>query len=634
MSTYQEKLALLKQQCEVKHEVCNFKLGHLGYVAGAMKQDNLIDIVDNKIFKVGPHVKLSCGQAVSVMVLRLLSGDLPAGFCKIEQWVKTQPINLLLLDTSVEDNYNAINRYVLCDTLDRIADYGPTRFSTEIIAEVLGDRNQEVRSLHIDSTSIHFHGASQEPDLIEMSNKDASADCCLCDDSIAINQGYSRDNHPELAQVNFLGAATKLDGDIRPIMICGSAFSGNENDVSKFKKFCSSDLGELTKLYPNIKTIVLDSAGANPKTLKACKDIGLDVITRLNDNLVKSDLTMLSQDSTVMQTMLVPSKDPSKGEFVKVKYKFLGTQDLTSKDGETITVLKCAFNAESLRPIKTRTHQKRAEKELKQLQNSIKKLQTSPKACEADAIKAFEEITNKVKYCDVSKPQLEHVYGFKGKGRPSKDAVKEVVKVQVYADVAINEDLLNHYIEKELFYVVATTDLNLNIDEEGAKSLYITYHEQSGIEGCWKDLKATGTFIDSIFLEKESRIRALFSLITIALFYQRKLMNVVLKVMERDLISLSPKSVKASFRTSWTTFVEYMKADGPELSFVNRNVQFMNLFNKRSFALLIAIEIGDEAVDFYMPDKYKKNIDLILGARRAIIDDINSMADTLYFQKS
>ena len=185
-----------------------------------------------------------------------------------------------------------------------------------------------------------------------------------------------------------------------------------------------------------------------------------------------------------------------------------------------------------------------------------------------------------------------------------------------------------------MFYVVATTDLNLNIDEEGAKSLYITYHEQSGIEGCWKDLKATGTFIDSIFLEKESRIRALFSLITIALFYQRKLMNVVLKVMERDLISLSPKSVKASFRTSWTTFVEYMKADGPELSFVNRNVQFMNLFNKRSFALLIAIEIGDEAVDFYMPDKYKKNIDLILGARRAIIDDINSMADTLYFQKS
>ena len=37
----------------------------------------------------------------------------------------------------------------------------------------------------------------------------------------------------------------------------------------------------------------MDSAGANAKTLRACKDLNIDVITRLNDNLVKDDLNKL-----------------------------------------------------------------------------------------------------------------------------------------------------------------------------------------------------------------------------------------------------------------------------------------------------------------------------------------------------
>lgn len=260
-----------KKDSQEDDQVYNFSLLHMGLTAGMMIKDNLISIVNTMLPKRGPHVNLSSGQCVSILLQRLLSGALPAGLSKISDWVKTVPINLLSLNTKIDGGYTSINRYVLADVLDRIAEYGPANFVTDFIAKQINA--EEVQAVNMDSTSIHFHGNPQDPEIVEISNKDSKEqNARFSEATAAIKHGYSRDNHDELPQVNVLGIAAKLFGDARPIMIYGSAFSGNENDISKFKQFCEQDLAKLKELYPNLHVIVMDSAGANAKTLRACKD--------------------------------------------------------------------------------------------------------------------------------------------------------------------------------------------------------------------------------------------------------------------------------------------------------------------------------------------------------------------------
>ena len=87
--------------------------------------------------------------------------------------------------------------------------------------------------VNMDSTSIHFHGVPQDPEIVEISNKDSKQQGArLSEEPIAMQYSYFRDNHEELPQVNLLGISAKLKGDAKPTMIYGAAFSGNENDIS------------------------------------------------------------------------------------------------------------------------------------------------------------------------------------------------------------------------------------------------------------------------------------------------------------------------------------------------------------------------------------------------------------------
>ena len=172
---------------------------------------------------------------------------------------------------------------------------------------------------------------------------------------------------------------------------------------------------------------------------------------------------------------------------------------------------KSSFVAESMRELKTESIKRKADKELKEIEAKLAKLVTVPRSCEADAKRDFDEIRKKLKYVTLSEPEYEEVKGYAKAGRPSANAEKIVVGVKVHSKATIDEAIVNAAIERELYYVVATTDVNTEQTEENALSLYQVYHGQSDIESQWKDIKATGTFFDSIYLDSERRIRAFHS---------------------------------------------------------------------------------------------------------------------------
>ena len=86
-------------------------------------------------------------------------------------------------------------------------------------------------------------------------------------------------------------------------------------------------------------------------------------------------------------------------------------------------------------------------------------------------------------------------------------------------------------------------------------------------------------------------------------------MNKVLKVMEEEKISLSSLEQKATYVTSWKTFVEYMKNNGPKITIFNGQVAITNLKMNNSFVTRIAESIGEEAVSFYKKITYEQRLD-------------------------
>jgi len=86
---------------------------------------------------------------------------------------------------------------VLSRTLDAIAEYGPERLFLKCSANVAKKLGLKVEIVHLDSTRFHYSG---EPRVEDGCN-------------IVLDQGYSRDNHPELGQIN------EYDNQMIPISI-------------------------------------------------------------------------------------------------------------------------------------------------------------------------------------------------------------------------------------------------------------------------------------------------------------------------------------------------------------------------------------------------------------------------------
>ena len=596
------------------------KLQHLGLLQGLMDADNLSSKVNSMVGKSGPHIHIQSGDLAQLAILRYLSADMPGGINSIEQFASKLPANMFASSDTCEGNpYLHANRYSLSDLLDRIADYGPTKFTAEILSSLV-DRDS-VTAAHLDSTSYHFHGHPQY-NLVEIADEKSTEPTEIADvlphEPISLAHGYSRDNRPELPQVNQIGVSARVDGIDAAVMLYQAAFDGNMNDNARFQKFCADgELDYLKQTYPNMKTLVADSAAANALTVKACHECGIELVTRLGDARVKKDFEKVQSGVIPLSSVEVPVPAWAKEgtEPNSVSYAWLGVQELKAKGGESVNVLKIIFVAESMRELKTESIKRKADKELKDIEAKLAKLVTVPRSCEADAKRDFDEIRKKLKYVTLSEPEYEEVKGYAKAGRPSAKAEKIVVGVKVHSKATIDEAIVNAAIERELYYVVATTDVNTEQTEENALSLYQVYHGQSDIESQWKDIKATGTFFDSIYLHSERRIRALLALITIALYYARKLITFVRRTLDKHGLSISLHNEPNCSRPTLKTFIRFASGEREDTDIlISKGLVWLPEDIESSIIYLIAQEIGDDAIKYYTEDYYLKDSEFIFNS--------------------
>ncbi|MCK0527386.1 IS1634 family transposase [Anaerobiospirillum sp. NML120449] len=585
-----------------------FKIDHLGLVAALMSEDDLISKVNLMIPEIGPHVKLTSGELFRIMVLRMTSNFMPGGLNSIQKWAGTVPSSLLGNVGEDENIVKATNRFAAGRMLDKISEYGPASFLIDFMATVTPA--EEVQQAHLDSTSIHCHMMPQDNTALEIAdpelirsmlpeNEELPRGLLKGNQPVSIKHDYSRDDHPELAQIGILGVSARTSACGRPHLIFAAPVSGNENDISRFKSFAmDGELHSLKQKYPNLSLLVMDSAGATPETLSACKRLGINVITRMPDKCFKTELKQAADGLLAFDEFEVKDSNQTDGPAVTVKYAWLPNQEFGKSEESSVGLKRIMFIAEANRSAKEKTVRARANKELKEISKKLEELWTTPGSCMNDAVRDFEEIQKKLRLCSICTPEFEEVFGYTHRGRPKNGEAKSVIGVRVKATACTDDEAIAKAIEKELYYVTATTETSMETTRESARILYQTYHGQSDIEEVWKSIKATGTFFDSFFFKSEKRMRALVVVMAIANFYAQRVLELIATVCIDNGRKISLDSEPDCQRPSWKQLLKFSDETSTVATFDAASMHYSRRY-KDSIFYLAAKLLGQNALDYY-----------------------------------
>jgi len=128
-------------------------LGHLGIITSLFRELEVDKLIDEKFPKLKDH-KVSHAKCVLAMVLNGL-GFVGQPLYLCPEYFKNISVERLFGNGIQKED---LNQYVIGDTLDKIAEYGPTELFTEIALHILNRLQIPILCCHADTTTISFYG--------------------------------------------------------------------------------------------------------------------------------------------------------------------------------------------------------------------------------------------------------------------------------------------------------------------------------------------------------------------------------------------------------------------------------------------------------------------------------------------
>ena len=547
------------------------ELGNLGLTAAGFDYFNLQEPIEFCIGKTGSHVKFTSAEIVKLMCCQVLNVPYQSLY-GTQEFFRNRPLQALInrKDVSCEQ----LDRNVLSRTLDAIAEFGPEKLFLKCSVNVAEKLGLKVESVHLDSTSFHYSG---EPRIEEG-----------CD--LVLDQGYSRDNHPELGQINEL----MLCDELSKLPIFETCVSGHVSDKTSFKNIITDYWDNVREQFRDLRYLVGDSALCTSQIAKEASAHGIRFVTRIPD---------MNSEAAACREMLrenpeglvqADEKNPDSPKAMWCGEGRLGDE----------TVKKLLVQNELLYSTKKRTITKKAEKELEKVNSNLRKLYTQPCKCRADAELAVKKIVDKLKLVKISKDDIgyEEVQKYSHKGRHSKDEQKETVAVKVIAEACLDEDAIEQKIKEDTYYVICTNDL----DRKWTMAELIgVYKKQSVVERNWRCLKDKKLLINAIYLELPSRINALMWIMTTALLIYTATEYLMRKKMKEQRLSIpSPDHKKELEKPSLMRLYQYMGNSVIMLS-CDRSTGKVSVLGLPTEVKLILIAMGDEWCQYYLKSYYQ-----------------------------
>lgn len=552
------------------NEQVTAELGNLGLTAAGFDYFNLDEPIELCIGKIGSHVKFKSSEIVKLLCCQVLNVPYQSLYGTLE-FYRNRPLQALINRKDV--TFEQLDRNVLSRTLDAIAEFGPEKLFLRCSAKVAEKLGLKVESVHLDSTSFHYSG---EPRIEDGCN-------------IVLDQGYSRDNHPELGQINEL----MLCDELSKLPIFETCVSGHVSDKTSFRNVITDYWDSIKAQFKDLRYLTGDSALCTSPIAKAAKEHGIKMVTRIPD---KND------EATACRKMLKAHPE----ELVPVdENNPEGTKAMWCGEGKLgdETVKKLLVQNELLYSTKKRTITKRAEKELDKVNSQLKKLWTQPCKCKADAEQELKKITAKLKLVKLTDAGIgyEEVQKYTHKGRHGKDEQKVTVAVKVRAEVELDDTAIEQKIKEDTYYVICTNDVERNWT---MAELIGVYKKQSVVERNWRCLKDKKLLINAIYLELPSRINALMWIMTTALLIYTATEYLMRKKMQEQKLTIPSPDHKVQLeKPSLMRLYQYIGNSGIVLQ-CNRSTGKVSVLGLPTEVKLVLIAMGDEWCRYYLKSYY------------------------------
>lgn len=542
-----------------QESVSSEQLGHLGLVAGTIRELGLIERIDARLElnqKKGGLV--SYGRRVAAMVLNGL-GFMNSRLYMTPHYFQDKPVAQLLGAELVPEQ---LNDDCLGRCLDKIAEYGVTKLYSELAFEIAQEKNLLSQRLHLDSTSFVLYGRYEggEEYPVDIARPD---------------YGYSKANRPDLKQVTL----SLVQGGAANIPLWMEALDGNSSDKVSFQETVRKVQAFVQRLkcMPEGLCFVVDGAFYVPEKLAELNNVFW--ITRVPAQL-KEAKALLSK----------PSNELIWEEF-DTNYRG-SIQEIVIYG---ITQRWILIESQHALHRELKTFQRQLDKKAQELTKALWHLGNQVFQCLDDAKQALKPLVKSLKYHQIHYeivPIEHHI----GKGRPKPGAQKVVTGYQVQACLSTCLESVRAKKETLGRFILASNQCDSSLLNNHA--MLNQYKEQSCVESSFKFVKNNAFELDSFFLKTPERITALMMVMTLCLMvYNFAQAHLRQCLQEQD--EVLPNQLGKPIKNPTLKWIAELMNMIAVVTIINNNQKHRIVTNVKAVHKRIIAYFGKHALDIY-----------------------------------
>jgi transposase len=496
-------------------QVKSFYDGKAGLITGLSQQVGLDTIFNTHLEQhLGRPVDVPYGVLAQLMLINIADDHHPLS--RMDDYYKNKDLESLF---GQPVDYKKLNDDRFGGLLDAMIEAGCASLLSDISVSAFKRYGIKLTNVNFDTTSKVMWGEYVTDEGII--------------GAIDITFGYSKQKRFDKKQIKFSLGTTQ------GICIDGKVLSGNLDD----KRFNIDNLDRAAELRERFESAseeffyIADSAAFTIEFLNKARTLGIEVITRMPDNIkeTKVALQYAYEHLDLLEKVEIPtSTEPS-------VYRVYESQCIY----QDIPLKMAVCYSEKLKTQKEKTVEKWVKKETSDIEKLIKSLKDRNFACQEDAeleiAKLNKQNFEKLTYHQVSIEMDSST--LRRRGRPSKDPNSDITGIAYTLNFSVKRDeaAIQAKLEKECLFVVVSTKMTMS-----AVEILLEYKTQSAVERKFQFLKSP-QFINSFFLDSPKRVEALGYLLLILML----LLSVAEFVVRRELakdkaIVIGPGKVKMS----------------------------------------------------------------------------------------
>jgi len=459
---------------------------HLGLVAGMFEELEIGARIDEQIAQDFEERNISVGQAVKALVLTGL------GFVQQRLYLTAQFFEKMPTDRLIGEEVRPghLNDDVLGRALDDLYDYGVTELFRDLAAHSAQKLGLTSRFAHLDATSFSFEG---EYDSDEGSNEPAE------DGIIRIQQGYSRDNRPDLNQVVLDMIVERKAG--LPVLM--KPLSGNVNDPGSFPELIDRHVEHLQNAH-GFDYVVADSSLYSADHVEKLTESGVKFVTRVPETI--------SEAKTRIQEAEIESMEPLTDGY--------RAEECRSEYGDTEQRWLVVYSEEAEERAQE-TVEDQVQREHEKEKKAFSKLTDREFACREDAEQALEEFEADLEASKFESKQVQRAprYTLEESSSPGGEGnrLEKTGEVEwlVRGTLVPSEARKAQLLKKKSLFILATNELDG--ETLPAEEILRGYKGQVRVERGFRFLKEPWFMASSIYLQDEKRVMALLMVMTLCL---------------------------------------------------------------------------------------------------------------------